>query len=623
MLGLTYYNRSRKMQIEKDEKAIDWIPPTRNKILDKLKTFDRNRVLDVLVIGGGATGAGCALEAASRGFIVACVEKGDFASATSSRSTKLVHGGVRYLEKAVLDLDWQQYKLVREALRERQSMLKTMPHLTHPLALMLPVYGKPWLVPYYWFGSKAYDFIAGSMGLMPASQYLSVKESLARFPGLKAQGLQGSILYYDGQMNDSRCNLTIALTALYRGALVMNYVEAESLIKDDNGVLIGATLHDRESGERFEVHARKIINATGPYCDKLRRQDNPDAVPLVVPSSGAHVVLPGILTSTQTGLIDPHTDDGRVLFVLPWQGVTIAGTTDEPCQITENPRPSQYELDWIMNATGRLLERPPTQIQVQASWAGIRPLIKDPRKLLTGDLVRSHLIEVSPKSGLITVAGGKWTTWRSMVEETLDVAYPGSRHVLPQMMIGAHEYQGDQDVLKLTRLFNIEADVAKHLSRAYGDRAFEVAAMSTGSEHDRLHPRLPFIDAEVRYAVRRELALHPEDILTRRFGISFTHARESEELVDRVTRIMAEELSWGKSKSKEESQRCRAYLKDQFLQFPNTKPPFNIQDLRSRFEALSAGSWRIPVDQGIKLIGRDCFKDKASVSLADLLDCLQ
>jgi glycerol-3-phosphate dehydrogenase len=336
-------------------------------------------VYDLLVIGGGATGTGIALDAATRGLKVALVERDDFSSGTSSKSTKLVHGGVRYLEKAVWNLDYNQYKLVKEALRERRFFLDTAPHLSSWLPIMLPLQ-KWYEAPYFWAGTKFYDFLAGSEGI-ESSYFLTRSKAINAFPMLKKDNLFGALVYYDGQHNDSRMNVSLAMTAALYGVTTVNHLEVTGLEKDENGKLCGARLRDlipnrngeNEKADDFIVRAKGIINATGPFVDAIQQMDEPTKRDIVAPSLGVHVVLPGYLSPQNMGLIDPSTSDGRVIFFLPWQGNTIAGTTDTPCNISQNPVAGEQDINWILNEVRGYLT-PDINLKrsdVLAAWSGM------------------------------------------------------------------------------------------------------------------------------------------------------------------------------------------------------------------------------------------------------------
>jgi glycerol-3-phosphate dehydrogenase len=543
-------------------------------------------IYDLLIIGGGATGAGVALDAATRGLKVAVVERDDFSSGTSSKSTKLVHGGVRYLEKAVWELDYNQYKLVREALRERKYFLETAPHLSSWLPIMLPL-DKWWKAPYYWMGTKAYDFLAGSEGI-ESSYFLTRSKALDAFPMLKRTDLIGALVYYDGAHNDSRMNVSLAMTAALYGSTVVNHLEVTGLKKDANGNLCGARVKDLiqekdgKKAEEFTIRAKGIVNATGPFCDSIRKMDDQDVREIVAPSAGVHVVLPGYYSPANMGLIDPKTSDGRVIFFLPWQGNTIAGTTDAPTNITPNPVPGEEEIDWILSEIRRYLA-PDINVRrgdVLAAWSGIRPLVKDPKAKNTESLVRNHLIDFSP-SGLLTCAGGKWTTYRQMAEECVDAAIKqfhlqpkrvtdapsvsgteliddgaildGSCQTHQVKLIGAHGYSKTL-FINLIQHFGIETEVAKHLTDSYGDRAWTVAALSAPTERrwpvrgERISALYPFIDGEVRYAVRHEYAQTAVDVIARRMRLAFLNAQAALEALPKVIDIMAAELNWNRKR---------------------------------------------------------------------------
>ncbi|KAL0907634.1 hypothetical protein M5K25_022053 [Dendrobium thyrsiflorum] len=370
--------------------------------------------LDVLVIGGGATGCGVALDAVSRGLRVGLVEREDFSSGTSSRSTKLIHGGVRYLEKAVFNLDYGQLKLVFHALKERKQVIENAPHLCHALPCMTPCFD--WFETlYYWVGLKMYDLVAGRR-MLHLSRYYSADESIELFPTLARKGhnrsLKGTVVYYDGQMNDSRLNVGLACTAALLGASVFNHAEVISLIKDENNErIIGAHIRDNLSRKEFDTYAKVVVNAAGPFCDSIRRMANKEAPNMISPSSGVHIVLPDYYSPEGMGLIVPKTKDGRVVFMLPWLGRTVAGTTDSSTVITMYPEPHEDEIRFILDAISDYLNVQVRRTDVLSAWSGIRPLAMDPSAKNTESLSRDHVVH-EDHPGLITITGGKWTTYR-------------------------------------------------------------------------------------------------------------------------------------------------------------------------------------------------------------------
>ncbi|KDQ15149.1 hypothetical protein BOTBODRAFT_32138 [Botryobasidium botryosum FD-172 SS1] len=574
-----------------------WLPPDRKQMIRALKRSSTTigphpaaqdeEEYDLLIIGGGASGAGVAVDAASRGLKVALVDRDDFSSGTSSKSTKLVHGGVRYLQKAVLELDYEQYKLVREALHERKIFLQTAPYLSHMLPIMLPIY-KYWQLPYYWAGCKAYDLLAGSEN-MESSYLMSKGKALEAFPMLKADGLVGALVYYDGQHNDSRMNMALVLTAVQYGAVVANYVEVNALDKTPEGKICGARVKDNISGDEWHIRAKGVINATGPFSDAILSLDASSSPhptvhnPIVAPSSGVHITLPNYYSPRTMGLLDPATSDGRVIFFLPWQGNTIAGTTDSPSSVEKNPKPKEEDIAWILDEVKRYLS-PDIKVRrgdVLSAWSGLRPLVKDPSASSSANLVRNHLIHVS-SSGLITLAGGKWTTYRAMAEETVDRAIKelglnaGKCESERVRLVGSVGWSSTM-FIRLIQQFGLETEVAKHLSDNYGDRAWTVCSMAeaTGERWPlhgvRLTPLYPYIEAEVRYATRSEYAQTAEDFIARRARLSFLNAQAALEVLSRVIAIMSVELGWNASRQREEWIRARAFLESMGL--PPSKDP--------------------------------------------------
>ncbi|KAF9693791.1 hypothetical protein EKO04_008204 [Ascochyta lentis] len=571
---------------------------------------------DLLVIGGGATGAGIALDAVTRGLKVAMVERDDFSSGTSSKSTKLVHGGVRYLEKAVWNLDYNQYALVVEALRERRYFLDTAPHLSQWLPIMIPIQ-KWWQAPYFWAGTKFYDFLAGSENI-ESSYYMTKSKALDAFPMLKKEGLFGALVYYDGAHNDSRMNVSLAMTAALYGATVVSHLEVTGLTKDANGKLNGATAKDLvteldgKKGEEFTIKAKGIINATGPFTDSIRKMDDQKVQEIVAPSSGVHVILPGYFSPANMGLIDPNTSDGRVIFFLPWQGNTIAGTTDTACDVKQNPIAGEDEIEWILKEVKRYLQ-PEINVRrgdVLAAWSGIRPLVRDPSKDKSEGLVRNHLVTMSD-SGLLTCSGGKWTTYRQMAEETVDEAIKEFK-LTPQALsdaplvsgtqvkdeapldgtcqthrvrlVGAHGFSKTL-FINLVQHYGIDTEVAKYLCQAYGDRAWTVAALCEPTETrfpvrgKKISELYPYVDGEVRYAVRHEYAQTATDVIARRMRLAFLNAQASLEALPRVIDIMAEELKWDTKRKDTEFKNGVEYLGSMGL--PKNKLSLTRKDVES------------------------------------------
>jgi len=412
-----------------------------------------------------------------------------------------------------------------------------------------------------------------------ASSYIMFKErALEAFPMLKPDNLVGAIVYYDGQHNDSRMNMALIMTAVHYGALVANHTEVVRLNKTpspDGGEakVTGVRIRDNMTGEEWDVKAKGVINATGPFADGVRQLDDPNVKPIVAPSGGVHITLPNYYSPRTMGLLDPHTSDGRVIFFLPWQGNTIAGTTDSPVPVEHEPKPKEEEIEWILDEIRRYLS-PDIQVRrgdVLSAWAGIRPLVRDPGAKNTESLVRNHMINVSP-SGLLTVAGGKWTTYREMAEETVDEAVKafGLKPVSPcktqaVQLVGSHGWTENM-FIRLIQRYGLETDVAKHLSQTYGDRAWTVCSLAepTGLHWPlhghRISELYPYIDAEIIYGVRNEYALTAVDMIARRTRLSFLNAQAALDALPTVISVMGDELGWSVSRRRQEWIAARSFL---------------------------------------------------------------
>jgi glycerol-3-phosphate dehydrogenase len=481
---------------------------------------------DLIVIGGGATGAGVAVDAASRGFSVLLLEREDFAKATSSRSTKLVHGGVRYLEQG-------NVALVMEALKERGLLRQNAPHVVHDVPFVVPNYSW-WESPFYGIGLKLYDLLAGKYGF-GRSKLLSREETLERLPTLQQNGLLGGVVYYDGQFDDSRLLIDLMQTAVDQGATVLNYAPVMELCKDADGFIDGVVAKDSETSERFALKARVVVNATGIFTDEIRRMDDAGAGTMIVPSQGIHLVLDRSFLPGDTAVMVPHTADARVLFAIPWHGHTVIGTTDtpidEPCY---EPLPYEQEVEFVLETAGKYLSRRPQRDDIQSVYVGIRPLVKPAgaNTAKTSTLSRDHTIHIDP-SGLLTIVGGKWTTYRHMAEDTVNHA----------ITLGKLD-----DRLCVTKNLRIHGyleggDPSGDLS-VYGSDAEAVMALASESEEMgmRLHPDLPSIAAQVVWAAREEMARSVEDVLARRTRALFLNARAAVAMAPEVARLMAGEL---------------------------------------------------------------------------------
>jgi len=444
---------------------------------------------DMVVIGGGATGAGIAVDAAARGYKLLLLEQSDFGKGTSSRSTKLVHGGVRYLEQGNLSL-------VMEALKERGLLLGNAPHLVRNLAFVVPTYDW-WESPFYGIGLKVYNLLAGKYGFGD-SRILSREETLERLPTINPEGLRGGVIYYDGQFDDARLLIDLLGTAAGLGATALNYARVTAVTKDREGFVDGVQVRDMLTGEEFAATGRVVINATGAFADDVRRMAEPDVRPIIAPSQGVHLVFDGSFLASDHAIMVPHTSDGRVMFAIPWHGHTVVGTTDTPVSGAElEPVAMEQEIDFILQTASLYLAKKPERADVLSVFAGIRPLVREGDAGNTAALSRGHTIRIE-LSGMVTICGGKWTTYRRMAEDCVNQA--ASLAGLPER--------------------NCETE---HLP---------IAAPEA----------VDGVEAEVRRAVRQEMAMTVEDVLARRMRTLFLNARQAIEMAPLVAEWMAGEL---------------------------------------------------------------------------------
>jgi glycerol-3-phosphate dehydrogenase len=488
---------------------------------------DRSQVWDCLVIGGGATGLGAALEAASRGYQVLLVERYDFAKGTSSRSTKLVHGGVRYLEQGNIGL-------VRGALHERGLLLHHAAHLAHPLAFIIPAYHY-WQMPFYGIGLKIYDALAGKLSL-GKSRILGREKVVAQLPNVETSGLKGGIIYFDGQFDDSRLAITLLRTIQDLGGHAANYAEVVSLVKSNNK-LSGAVIRDTESGQEYSVHAKMIINATGIFTDSVRNLDDSRAANIIAVAQGSHLVLPEKFLKSKSALMVPKTSDGRVLFAIPWHQRLVVGTTDFGVpKPVEEPQIQPQEVDFILSEAAKYLAEDPTESDVLACYTGLRPLVKHGGSKSTAALSRDHTVLIS-ESGLVTITGGKWTTYRHMGEDCLNHAEK----------VAGFEHRPSKTAELYLHGCSSAAEIfapPEHLAVYGTDRkTIEEMAKADARAAEKLHPRLPYLTAEAKWAIDSEMARTIEDVLSRRTRALLLDVKAAVEAAPRVARLLAEKLS--------------------------------------------------------------------------------
>jgi len=499
------------------------IPTDRTLLVQSIS--DPKKVWDIIVVGGGATGLGTALDAASRGYQTLLLEQADFAKGTSSRSTKLVHGGVRYLAQGDISL-------VREALHERGLLLKNAPHLVKNLSFVIPNY-RWWEGLFYTIGLGVYDLLAGKLSF-GRTRHISKKQILADLPGINSKGLYGGVVYHDGQFDDSRLAINLAQTCLEQGATVLNYFRVTGLTKNDQQKISGVSAVDIETGAAYQLKAKVVINATGVFVDELLQMDKPEDRPIVRPSQGVHVVIERSFMPSNDALMIPKTEDGRVLFVVPWHDKLVVGTTDTPIEAHSlEPVALDAEIHFILNTAAKYLTKAPTRKDVLSVFAGLRPLAAPQNdSSQTKEISRSHKLIVSP-SGLITITGGKWTTYRKMGEDTVDKA----------IQIGGLKPESckTKDMPIHGSLHGLDWD--DHLY-FYGSDLDEMLSAVEGAPErkEKLHPKYEYLQVQVIWAVRHEMARTVEDVLARRIRLLFLDAKAAIEAAPLVAVLMASEL---------------------------------------------------------------------------------
>jgi glycerol-3-phosphate dehydrogenase len=517
-------------------------PAVRSDLLAAIRGSDP---WDLIVIGGGATGLGTAVDAAARGYRTLLLESDDFAKGTSSRATKLVHGGVRYLAQGNIHL-------VREALRERGLLLRNAPHLVHDLGFLIPAYTW-WSKPFYGIGLTMYDLLAGKLGFGHC-RALGKASALEETPTLRPQGLRGGILYHDGQFDDARLAITLMRTLFDLGGAAVNYLPVTGLLKTADRIS-GVVARDSETGEEFRFQAKAVVNATGIFVDAVRRMDDPATPEMLSPSQGIHLVVDKRFQPGRSAVMIPKTDDGRVLFAVPWHGKVVIGTTDTPVDhISREPRPLEEEIEFVLKTAARYLAQPPTRRDVLSVFVGQRPLVKAATSDGVGStaaISRDHVVRIS-RAGLITITGGKWTTYRKMGEDAVDQAIKiGSLDRRPTRTPDLHLHGWSENV---TGAF---ADV-------YGTDAPAIQALQGAGRT--LDAALDITEAEVRWAVRHELARTVEDVLARRTRALFLDARASMAAAPAVADILAAELghdtAWAQDQAYAYRKLARGYLLD-------------------------------------------------------------
>ncbi len=509
----------------------------------------QNEEFDVCIIGGGASGAGCALDAALRGLKVALIEKEDFAAETSSKSTKLIHGGVRYLEQAFKNFDFAQLKQVRHGLEERHTVLANAPHLARPLALMTPVFS--WIEgAYFSIGLMLYGWFAKNDSL-PKSKWLSKKDMVERIPTL-AKNIHSAVMYYDGQLDDARYCLAIAHSAEETGAAIANHAQVVDFKHNKENVLTAATVKDLINNTTFDVKAKLFINCTGATADTIRLMANPDLSRRIRPSKGVHIILPYEVLNSNSALLIPKTPDGRVVFAIPFEGELMVGTTDDDyTELDEEPIVNEKEIDYILETLAPYMAKKVEKAQIKSGFGGLRPLIVADDRASTKNLVRDHEVEIDDKSKLISLLGGKWTTYRLMAKDTIDdteqilkgtvSACTTDKHVL----VGGVGYTPN-GYLELAKKSNLDNDALKHLTDKYGSRAIKLIFLINQNPElgERLTPQYPQLKAEVVYAAQSEMACTVRDFMARRTRLELMDWQTAHAITPEVARLLGETLNW-------------------------------------------------------------------------------
>jgi glycerol-3-phosphate dehydrogenase len=519
----------------------------------KSRTAELNNIagqhFDLCVIGGGATGSACAVDAQLRGIRTVLLEAGDFAGATSSAATKIIHGGVRYLEEAIKGADPQEYHVLVRALHERVRMLENAPHLTRKLEFLVPTYH--WIdVAYLDVGLKIYDWLAGP-GRISSSKFLSREETLERMPELNAEGLVGSVAYADGQFDDARYNLALVQTFTMAGGNALNYAKVTDFVRGSNGRISGVKVKDQLAKNTFNISANAIVNATGPLSDSIRQLATPTVQKRMRPSKGSHILLPLDVFPTEDALLIPKTEDGRVLFAVPWGGRLLVGTTDEEVSPDAELVVTKQDVEYLLRHLNQYLARPVTPDDIVAGFAGARPLVGSEDSGDTKKLARDDVIELDPASGLISIMGGKWTTHRAMAEDTIHavqqaLGLPQTESQTRNHILYGGEGFTDDYWKKLRREYPVSEGTARHLAAKFGTASEKILEL-TAEDPDLMQPIHAggrAITAEVVYAVRYEMAATIEDVLARRLGMQFYSWNDCIDAAPIVGSLMMNELHW-------------------------------------------------------------------------------
>jgi glycerol-3-phosphate dehydrogenase len=602
--------------------------PTR---LQQIERLSENKQFDVLVVGGGATGSGVALDAATRGLQVALIERGDFGNETSSRSTKLLWAGIRYIATATASLlrfknlvrpiealkDFSsEFHMVRNCHKERRILLENNPHLTNWVPIAVPIdqwiswpppFGHPLFATAPMVLPLVFKFYDGMSGFTcPPSHIMSRKRAERKFPQLASEDAKYYCCFYEGQHNDARTATYIALTAAEKGACVTNYTEMIQVIKDkDTGKAIGVKVRDRlNGGKEFNVYAKAIIFAGGPFTDELRQIEDPSSKPAVAAAAGTHIVLPSYYCPRGVGMLDINTSDGRFLFFLPWQGHTLIGTTDRKGPAVSTPGPPEEEIEWLLAECQKYLGKDVAvrRSDVQSSWQGFRPLASDPNAQPGAPVSRDHIISTNPTTGITFVTGGKWTTYREMAQDVLDQVVKNHGLIAGPCQTDKVRLRGgdgyDRNVpIKLVQKLGCSQEVAEHLAHTYGMYAFEVVKMANATTKswprygNLLVDGFPYLESEVEFACKKEMVQTVKDMLTLRIPLAFLNSTAAEKAAPRVAEIMAKSLGWNRAEKNHQLEEAMKYLDEFGGPIPKQKQRSikSVEDLFNAFDTDKSG----------------------------------
>lgn len=522
---------------------------------------------DIVIIGGGCVGSGIALDATLRGYNVILLEKNDFASGASSKSSKLIHGGVRYLEKAIKEFDITQYNLVKEGIKERAIFLKNAPYFSKKIKINIPIFSYLNLI-YTYFGILIYKLIARKKSLGKNS-FMNKIVSILCFPNIKQEKLKGCISFYDGSFLDSRMIISLLQTASKNAAIIKNYCEVIEFLYDKNNKIKGVKYFDKTQNKTYEINAKIVVNATGANVDNLRLKDDKSSNEILALSSGIHIVVSKEFLPFEEGILLPNTRDGRVIFILPYLNHCLIGTTDNKTIYEENQKVKDEEIEYLLKEVNDYFEKHLTKEDILSSWSGIRPLVKNEKKNATQQMVREHII-LKSKNNLVSIAGGKWTTYRKMSEDLVDFLIK-NKDLEKQKKCETRNYKlaGNEATIeefdKFMSFYPILKMTKESLKTLYGTSCIRVLNLANETDNfELINPKLPYLKAEIEYGIKEEFVEKPIDFLARRIGLCFLDKKMALECVDVVCDEMGKILFWDEKRVEDEKIECKEYINNYF-----------------------------------------------------------